>query len=594
MGQLRESQQLGRYAVVRPLGHGGMGAVYLANDPVLNRQVAIKLLHHHLATDDVRARFALEARAAGALSHPNVVTVHDVGEFGGLPFIVMEYVRGDTLATIIGRRASLPFGQRIGWLQDLCAALAYAHGAGVVHRDIKPANLMIDHLGRLKVLDFGIARLAESGLTLTGATVGTPAYMAPEQVLGLPVDARTDVFAFGAVAYALFAHRPPFVGDTAHAVMRQVTDVDPPPLDTVAAVPAELARVVARALAKAPADRYPGAPAVAEALRVVRRSAVPPEADEETVLATVPYAAPVAPAGPVTPHDPGALLGSIAETPRGLAHLPLRPLAEAPITPMAAGRAPGRPVAPHRFGGWKTQAAVAVSVLLAVGAWLPLAWEFVGRRSSPPPGQVVATEAPAAQTTTAPTERAGDTAPPPVVAPAPAPAPVDQVGPETRELPPPSTSTPRTAALVERGSRALPPPSSARSVAPPASQRVPAVPPDPSPVRSPVVDVAPMMARAARAESEGRLQDALREYAAVLRLLPESDVATRGVVRVEAELQNRADRLVRRARASYEAGDYDAAMRDLEQALQSRPSHRDASEMLRRVRLARAADPGDA
>ena len=194
---------IGRYQVLERIGEGGMGSLYLARDPAIDRLVAIKLLRRGFDTEAVRERFAREARAAGRLRHPNIVTIFDVGEHDGDPFIAMEFLAGETLAELVRQGAGLTLSRRLKLLEELCDGLAYAHRAGLVHRDIKPANLMVDAEGVLKILDFGIVRVSDSGVTQAGVLVGTINYMSPEQVLGTGVDHRSDIFAVGLVAYEL-------------------------------------------------------------------------------------------------------------------------------------------------------------------------------------------------------------------------------------------------------------------------------------------------------------------------------------------------------------------------------------------------------
>src|SRR5689334_6992892 len=193
-----------RYEIKTLIAAGGMGSLYLARDtnPNTNRLVAVKLLLANLDSGDLRERFAREARALAALNHPNIVNIYDSGEYEGSPFIVMEYVRGETLSELIKRRSPMSVAQKLKLIAELCAGLAQAHEAGIIHRDIKPANLMVDQQGRLKILDFGIARVAESSKTRVGLPltqidmmIGTPGYMSPEQIEGGEVDHRSDIFA---------------------------------------------------------------------------------------------------------------------------------------------------------------------------------------------------------------------------------------------------------------------------------------------------------------------------------------------------------------------------------------------------------------
>jgi eukaryotic-like serine/threonine-protein kinase len=199
---------IGKYQVVERVGQGGMGTLYLARDPALDRLVAIKVLSADYTNDELRARFSREARSVSRLSHPNIVTIFEYGDFAGQPYIAMEYIAGESVAELISRRAPVPLHSKLQMMEDLCAGMAYAHRAKIVHRDIKPPNLMISAgSGRIKILDFGIARSLESGSTRTTQVLGTPSYMSPEQAKGQSVDYRGDVFAIGAVFYELLAYR---------------------------------------------------------------------------------------------------------------------------------------------------------------------------------------------------------------------------------------------------------------------------------------------------------------------------------------------------------------------------------------------------
>ena len=248
---------IGRYQLVERIGQGGMAVLYLARDPVIDRLVAIKLLQQGNENEELRERFTREARSAGRLRHVNIVTIFDVGEHEGEPFIAMEYIAGETLSQLIRRLAPLSIARRLRLVEELCSGLAYAHSAGVIHRDIKPANAMVDREGTLKVLDFGIARLGDSSMTQSGAIVGTLNYMAPEQLEGAGIDHRCDIFAVGAVMYELLCYRQAFPGSLRDGVIHRMTQSDPPPLtEVVPSLDPELSRIVSRALEKNPDRRY--------------------------------------------------------------------------------------------------------------------------------------------------------------------------------------------------------------------------------------------------------------------------------------------------------------------------------------------------
>jgi serine/threonine-protein kinase len=255
---------LSRYAVEKTLGRGGMATVDLARDLELGRRVAVKRLYASLAGDDVfQTRFLREARMAAALSHPNLVAVYDVGEDDGLPYIVMEYVEGETLAEVMARTGPMQPDRAVDLLLQICAGLEHAHAAGLVHRDIKPQNLLVRSDGVAKIADFGIARtLQATQLTQAGTVLGTAAYLAPEQAAGAQVTAAADIYSLGAVAYELLSGRQPYeVESLADLALAQ--QAPPPPLETVTP---ELGRVVLQALAADPTARPPSAAAFAREL----------------------------------------------------------------------------------------------------------------------------------------------------------------------------------------------------------------------------------------------------------------------------------------------------------------------------------------
>jgi serine/threonine protein kinase len=252
-----------RYAVEKTLGKGGMATVELAEDTELRRKVAVKRLFASLAADAVfQERFFREARMAAALSHPNLVAVYDVGEEDGLPYIVMEYVDGETLAELTARSGPMQPDEAVELLLQVCAGLEHAHAAGLVHRDIKPQNLLVRRDGVVKIADFGIARtLQATQLTQAGTVLGTAAYLAPEQAAGERVTAAADIYSLGAVAYELLTGRTPYEVESL-ADLAQKQRQAPPPLRDV---PPELERAVLRALAFKPSKR-PSAAAFAREL----------------------------------------------------------------------------------------------------------------------------------------------------------------------------------------------------------------------------------------------------------------------------------------------------------------------------------------
>jgi serine/threonine protein kinase/Tol biopolymer transport system component len=258
--RLQSGDTVGHYAIVEVLGAGGMGVVYRARDTRLGREVALKILPPNLLADhDRRDRFIREAQAASRLNHPNIVTIYDIGESGGVSFIAMEYVAGKTLEASVPRDG-MPLPDLLRCAIQVADALERAHAVGIVHRDLKPANVMLTAEGVVKVLDFGLAKLAEPApaaesatltaytRTQTGVIMGTPGFMSPEQAEGKPVDARSDIFSFGAVLYQLASGRAPFSGDSVMATVAAVIRQEPDPLPP--AVPVELQHLIARCLRK--------------------------------------------------------------------------------------------------------------------------------------------------------------------------------------------------------------------------------------------------------------------------------------------------------------------------------------------------------
>jgi serine/threonine-protein kinase len=250
---------IGRYQIVDRLGAGGMGVLYLASDPLLQRTVAIKVLS--VQSDELRERFAREARSAASLKHNHIVTIYDVGEDGGYPFLAMEYVDGETLAELIRRKAPMGAIRKLQLLLQLCDGLGYAHRSGIIHRDIKPANLMVTSDGVLKILDFGLARLSTdttgAGLTQIGVLIGTPNYMSPEQIQGKPVDHRSDIFAVGLVAYELLSYKKAYSGDAPHLVLDKILRTEPQPLlELKPDLDPRLADILNHAIAKNQQERF--------------------------------------------------------------------------------------------------------------------------------------------------------------------------------------------------------------------------------------------------------------------------------------------------------------------------------------------------
>ncbi len=267
-------RRIGPYEIVRELGAGAMGKIYEGRDPKINRRVAVKTIRplaglSSASNERMRQRFLHEAQAAGALSHPNIVTIYQTDEAGPYSYIAMEYLEGKTFEELLEREAPLAVERMVKLLAPICAALAYAHERGVVHRDIKPANLMLTREGVVKLMDFGVAHIFSSSLTQEGALLGTPNYMSPEQIRGDKVDGRSDIFALGVVAYEMATRQRPFVGESMATIShRIVSGATIPPSELNSALPGGFDEALAKALRKEREQRYANANEFAAALQV--------------------------------------------------------------------------------------------------------------------------------------------------------------------------------------------------------------------------------------------------------------------------------------------------------------------------------------
>jgi serine/threonine protein kinase len=389
----RADLKLGRYEIVRELGKGAMGIVYLAKDPLIGRLVALKTIRLGVHSDDdetreFQQRFVREAQAAGILNHPSIVTVHDIGqdETGGMSFIAMEYVEGQNLKEVMSSGKALNFEQIADIVAQVADALDFAHAKGIVHRDVKPANIILVEGNRAKITDFGIAKIASGGanLTSTGQFLGTPNYMAPEQIKGAPVDGRTDIFSLGICLYECLTRRKPFGGDSLTSISYKIVHEPFQPLHEVnPQIPEGFEDVVANCLQKDPAKRYQRGKELAAALRAVIRGERPVRTDpvlaDETVITrnsdrvpTVEIPFPDAPDA----EELGTKASGAAP-----AVVPIRPV---PTVRSAAAKAanPLRyPIPPPLF---------IVIVLVLVGG---LAWTVTAIRRSAPQPRVVDTRA---------------------------------------------------------------------------------------------------------------------------------------------------------------------------------------------------------
>ena len=419
-----------RYRVERRIGEGGMAQVYLGHDLLLNRAVAIKVLRPQFAHDAAfRTRFEREAQAAAGFTHPNIIDVYDVGEHDATPYIVMEYVRGETLEAIVEAEGPFEADDVAALLEQVCAALDYAHDRGLVHRDVKPHNILVDSQGLAKVVDFGIAKgLADSSLTDAGTGLGTVGYISPEQAAGLMATPASDIYSVAVVAFQMLTQALPFPADSAVGVaMRHVNDPPPPPSAVNPAVPPAVDAIVLRALAKDPTQRYQSAGAFAAAMTGWREGS---GADAPVANAGM---APSLGQGAVAANDgavPGAatvVLPGTTRVDRGAAAAPARAV---PLPPARAGAA--QPDAVRDDVGCATWA-IGSAILIGLVALIWLGFRFSPRLAdfassgddpTTPPAATATAAAPAAIAATAQTTGAA-AAPtatvPPIAAPTGAP-----------------------------------------------------------------------------------------------------------------------------------------------------------------------------
>lgn len=452
-------QNIGKYRVLDRIGRGGMGTVYRAIDETLHREVAIKVLNAELNDPEVARRFRAEAITVARLSHPGIATIYELFEHEGQWLMVMEFVRGETLEKLAERLGTLSAQRTAELCMQVLAALAHAHSMGVVHRDLKPANLMITETGTVKIMDFGIARVhGTEHLTSAGFMMGTPAYMAPEQVMGHEIDARADLYAMGVVFYRLTSGKLPFRGDTPFAMAQSQVHDPPTPIGMFRGdLPAWVEQVIVRSLAKTPGERFQSAiefhEAFARCLAGLPMTALYSSSAPTELLATPPRALPTSSIHrPMTsPLPPLTGVPTLGTAPVGADSPPATPssgrVAQDPsqsvanYTPTVSGLPPATPATPvntapsvsperKQFAGM-IAAAVAVVVVIGAGYF----WVRSRQVSSPPP---------AAEAT------------PPVSAPAPPTAPVESAAPAvTNPAPPasaPPSSPPATSkAPVDRG-----------------------------------------------------------------------------------------------------------------------------------------------
>ena len=330
---------IGRYEILERVARGGMGALYRARDPVLEREVAIKVMLADFSHDaNGRTRFYREARAIARLQHRNIVTLFDYGEDEGNPFIVMEFLQGQTLAARVKHGPPVPLAHALAAGAQLCTGLHFAHGSGIVHRDVKPANIWLEDDGGVKLLDFGIAKFGDTDVTQAGDVLGSISYMSPEQLAGGTIDGRSDIFSAGIVMYELLTGRRPFQGESPTAIMMKIIHEEAPPLDAVPGAPPKLRGLIAKALEKNPEKRYQRAAEFASELRDLQLSI---ERQQESVRTsqtdTVPERATQKPS-PAGGAMPEAMLSSgemvtVTHTPGPLPAARVRPKKQAASAP---------------------------------------------------------------------------------------------------------------------------------------------------------------------------------------------------------------------------------------------------------------------
>jgi serine/threonine protein kinase len=378
-------ERIGKYVVLDLIGRGAMGVVYKAKDPVINRMVALKKIFlNDVASseriDEFKARFFVEARAAGGLRHPRIITIYDVDEADGAPFMAMEYLEGGSLSQLMKERGALPLPQAASITRQVAMGLGYAHERGIIHRDIKPDNILMDLDGRAVITDFGAARLQDSELTRPGEVLGTPYYMSPEQILGDKLDGRSDLFSLGVVFYLMVTGRRPFKGDTVSSICYHIVHSPPEPLPTGVNVPPVLIPLLERLLSKSKEDR----PSSAEEL-IRELDALDEEMEDAPDAMTETWDVPLVPIGGTEGVSPSPA-GALDQEETRFAE-PTSPLPPSPVTD-PAGRAP------WRLALVAVLAAVGLLMVLAVGGYG--AWRFglFSRETPSPPARAEETAGP--------------------------------------------------------------------------------------------------------------------------------------------------------------------------------------------------------
>src|SRR5262245_32585201 len=408
-------QNIGKYRVLDRIGKGGMGTVYRAMDEMLHRDVAIKVLNAELNDPEVAKRFRSEAITVARLSHPGIATIYELFQHEGQWLMVMEFVRGETLERMVERLGSLTPERTAELCMQALAALAHAHAMGVVHRDLKPANMMVTETGGIKLIDFGIARVAGTEhLTNAGFMMGTPAYMAPEQVRGEEIDARADLYAIGVVFYRLTTGKLPFKGETPFAMAQSQVNDPPTPVGLVRSdLPPWVEIVIVRALAKRPEERFQSAAEFHEAfarclaglpLATVYGSTVYGSTAPTEIIATPPRPLPTGslsmrgpgtgsvgmPSGPVS-ATPATLPSGVSEAPRTPTATPPTAAPAAATTGAATGAA-AKPAESKPKSNTSIALVAAAAGILVIGAIVAALW-YRSRQAEPPPPDPGATTA---------------------------------------------------------------------------------------------------------------------------------------------------------------------------------------------------------
>jgi serine/threonine-protein kinase len=401
----------GRYQVLEKIGQGGMGVVYRAHDTLLERIVALKVIATTIHDNpQLRERFFREARAAGQLSHRNIITIHDLGEHEGQPYLAMEFLTGQDLQHRLSNPETMSLGRKLEIAADVCEGLSYAHRRGVIHRDIKPANIFITDDGIVKILDFGLARMVASEVTASNMMLGTLNYMAPEQVRGERTDHRADIFSFGVVFYEVLSGKKAFQGDSYATTLYKILQDVPEPLHYIdATLPPEVVRIVEKTLAKPRDERYQDLTDVSRDIAIVRQHL----SQSDAATAAMPAAA--------AQRVAAESSRSTAATPRMIA--PTDTTAAHPVEPLPEARRAGTP--------WKLAAATVAVVAIAGAGW------FATRGSEGTP------KSPTLQAPAPPAASAGSSEPLPLppgaTTPSQPPAPVT-AAPQPQPLPAPAES----------------------------------------------------------------------------------------------------------------------------------------------------------